>query len=43
VGEQRFIFRQSTANRLVELVFNVSDPALKGHRFHVGNGEYRFQ
>lgn len=43
VGEQRFIFRQSAANRLVELVFNVSDPALKGHRFHVGNGEYRFQ
>ena len=43
VGEQKFIFRQSSANRLVELVFNVSDPALKGQHFRVGNGEYRFQ
>ncbi|WP_437890666.1 VOC family protein [Phytobacter sp. V91] len=43
VGQQRFIFRQGPANRLVELVFNVSDPALKGQRFRVGNGEYRFQ
>jgi len=43
VGQQRFIFRQGPANRLVELVFNVSDPALKGQHFRVGNGEYRFQ
>lgn len=25
------------------VVSNVSDPALKGQRFRVGNGEYRFQ
>ncbi|VTN09022.1 Uncharacterised protein [Raoultella terrigena] len=43
VGQQRFVFLQGQDNRLVELVFNVSDPALKGQRFRVGNGEYRFQ
>ncbi|MFB5078038.1 VOC family protein [Raoultella sp. C349492] len=43
VGQQRFVFLQGQANRLVELVFNVADPALKGQRFRVGNGEYRFQ
>lgn len=43
VGQQHFLFRQGPANRLIELVFHVSDPALKGQRFQVGNGEYRFQ
>lgn len=43
VGQQHFLFRQGPANRLIELVFHVSDPALKGQRFRVGNGEYRFQ
>jgi hypothetical protein len=33
-------FPQGTANQLTELVFNVADPALKGQRFRVGNGEY---
>ncbi|GAB7396317.1 hypothetical protein OUHCRE13_45070 [Enterobacter roggenkampii] len=42
-GQQRFLFRQGEANRLVELVFNASDPSLKGQRFRVGRGEYRFQ
>ncbi|HKN05860.1 MAG TPA: VOC family protein [Buttiauxella sp.] len=42
VGHQRFIFREGEANRLVELVFNTQEPALKGQRFRVGNGEYRF-
>ncbi|NRF77447.1 VOC family protein, partial [Citrobacter braakii] len=26
-----------------ELVFRVADPALKGRRFRVGNGEYLFE
>ncbi len=43
VGQQHFLFRQGPANRLVELVFHVSDPTLKGQRFRVGNGEYHFQ
>ena len=29
-------------NELTELVFRVANPALKGQRFRVGNGVYRF-
>lgn len=43
VGGHQFIFRKGTANQLTELVFNVADPALKGQRFRVGNGEYLFE
>ena len=42
VGGQQFIFREGAANQLTELVFRVANPALKGHRFRVGNGVYRF-
>jgi hypothetical protein len=38
-----FLFRQGAANQLTELVFRVADPALKGRRFRVGNGEYLFE
>lgn len=41
-GGQWFIFRQGPANQLAELVFRVANPALKGQRFRVGNGVYRF-
>ncbi|MCS6743482.1 VOC family protein [Klebsiella quasipneumoniae] len=41
-GGQRFTFRQGPANQLAELVFRVANPALKGQRFRVGNGVYRF-
>lgn len=42
VGGQWFTFREGTANQLTELVFRVANPALKGQRFRVGNGVYRF-
>ncbi|RRE44141.1 VOC family protein [Klebsiella pneumoniae] len=42
VGGQQFIFREGAANQLTELVFRVANPALKGQRFRVGNGVYRF-
>jgi hypothetical protein len=42
VGGQWFIFREGPANQLTELVFRVANPALKGQRFRVGNGVYRF-
>ncbi|MBK5753637.1 VOC family protein [Klebsiella pneumoniae] len=42
VGGRQFIFREGAANQLTELVFRVANPALKGHRFRVGNGVYRF-
>lgn len=41
-GGQWFTFRQGPANQLTELVFRVANPALKGQRFRVGNGVYRF-
>ncbi|KTG57356.1 glyoxalase-like domain protein, partial [Klebsiella pneumoniae] len=41
VGGQQFIFREGAANQLTELVFRVTT-ALKGQRFRVGNGVYRF-
>ncbi|QFU64474.1 VOC family protein [Klebsiella quasipneumoniae] len=41
-GGQWFTFRQGSANQLTELVFRVANPALKGQRFRVGNGVYRF-
>ena len=41
-GGQWFIFRQGPANQLAELVFRVANTALKGPRFRVGNGVYRF-
>ena len=43
VGGREFLFRQGAANQLTELVFRVADPALKGRRFRVGNGEYLFE
>ena len=43
VGGREFLFRQGAANQLTELVFCVADPALKGRRFRVGNGEYLFE
>ena len=43
VGGREFVFRQGAANQLTELVFRVADPALKGRRFRVGNGEYLFE
>ena len=43
VGGREFVFRQGIANQLTELVFQVADPALKGQRFRVGNGEYLFE
>ena len=43
VGGREFIFRHGAANQLTELVFRVADPALKGRRFRVGNGEYLFE
>ncbi|MGK3042481.1 VOC family protein [Klebsiella michiganensis] len=43
VGGREFLFRQGAANHLTELVFRVADPALKGRRFRVGNGEYLFE
>ncbi|EPF1294386.1 VOC family protein [Klebsiella michiganensis] len=43
VGGREFLFRQGVANQLTELVFRVADPALKGRRFRVGNGEYLFE
>lgn len=42
VGGQWFTFREGPANQLTELVFRVANPALKGQRFRVGNGVYRF-
>ena len=42
VGGRQFIFREGAANQLTELVFRVANPALKGQRFRVGNGVYRF-
>ncbi|VEA99237.1 Uncharacterised protein [Klebsiella pneumoniae] len=42
MGGRQFIFREGAANQLTELVFRVANPALKGHRFRVGNGVYRF-
>lgn len=42
VGGQWFTFREGAANQLTELVFRVANPALKGQRFRVGNGVYRF-
>ena len=41
-GGQWFTFRQGPANQLTEMVFRVANPALKGQRFRVGNGVYRF-
>ena len=43
VGGREFLFRQGAANQLTEVVFRVADPALKGRRFRVGNGEYLFE
>lgn len=43
VGGREFLFRQGAANQLTELVLRVADPALKGRRFRVGNGEYLFE
>ncbi|EMH9205057.1 VOC family protein [Klebsiella michiganensis] len=43
VGGREFLFRQGAANQLTELVFRVADPALKGRRFRVSNGEYLFE
>ena len=43
VGGREFLFREGAANQLTELVFRVADPALKGRRFRVGNGEYLFE
>ncbi|MDK8009004.1 VOC family protein, partial [Escherichia coli] len=40
---RELLFLQGAANQLTELGFRVADPALKGRRFRVGNGEYLFE
>ncbi|WP_019153543.1 VOC family protein [Robertmurraya massiliosenegalensis] len=42
VGDQTFVFKKGTLNRLQKLIFQTANPDLKGKTITIGEGEYQF-